>query len=99
MKIKSSEPMGIIPSGKFLTRIARKKFWEEDRPYKECEEFVLSCVECNSDKERAEIRSEIYDVIMGSKRLEGKEVYETVTEENVTETDMETSFRNLIMSA
>lgn len=95
MKIKSSKPMGITLSGKFITRIARKKYWVEDRPYTECEEFVLGCMEYTSE-ERPEIRSEIFDVIMGRKKLVGKEEYETVEEEGIEEKDEKTVLKNLL---
>ena len=72
--------MGITPSGEFLTRIVRKKYWKEDKSFEECKEFIFNCVECDSVKEREDIGVEILNVIFGSKKFIGREVYETVLE-------------------
>lgn len=38
------EQLHFSMDGEFLTAIARDWFWKMDKPYKKCEELLLSCM-------------------------------------------------------
>lgn len=60
-------------SGEFITDLARRLFWEEDKDYKEVEAILL---ECFGDIEMPEINKRvlIQDIIEGKKKLVGDNV-------------------------
>lgn len=61
--------------GEFLTAIARDWFWNMDKPYKKCEELLLSCMMGGNEEEKRHV---CQDIIEGRKRLVGVNEFELV---------------------
>lgn len=45
------EQLHFSMDGEFLTAIARDWFWKMDKPYKKCEELLLSCMMGGNEEE------------------------------------------------
>lgn len=61
--------------GEFLTAIARDWFWNMDKPYKKCEELLLSCMMGGNEEEKRHV---CQDIIEGRKKLVGVNEFELV---------------------
>lgn len=61
--------------GEFLTAIARDWFWKMDKPYKKCEELLLSCMMGGNEEEKRHV---CQDIIEGRKKLVGVNEFELV---------------------
>lgn len=46
------EQLHFSMDGEFLTAIARDWFWNMDKPYKKCEELLLSCMMGGNEEEK-----------------------------------------------
>ena len=67
--------------GEFVTDFVRTRFWDDKRPYKECEDLILDCFDGLSPQEAREIAQAI---IEGRKKLVGVNTFELVDDgENV----------------
>lgn len=62
-------------NGEFLTAIARDWFWNMDKPYKKCEELLLSCMMGGNEEEKRHV---CQDIIEGWKKLVGVNEFELV---------------------
>lgn len=47
------EQLHFSMDGEFLTAIARDWFWNMDKPYKKCEELLLSCMMGGNEEKKA----------------------------------------------
>lgn len=61
--------------GEFLTAIARDWFWNMDKPYKKCEELLLSCMMGGNEEKKRHV---CQDIIEGWKKLVGVNEFELV---------------------
>lgn len=69
--------------GQFVCDLARTWFWDEDKPYAQCEELILSCLGGNDLSER-ELKLIAQEIIEGRKKLVGVNSFELVDDnENV----------------
>lgn len=69
------EQLHFSMDGEFLTAIARDWFWNMDKPYKKCEELLLSCMMGGNEEEKRHV---CQDIIEGRKRLVGVNEFELV---------------------
>lgn len=69
------EQLHFSMDGEFLTAIARDWFWNVDKPYKKCEELLLSCMVGDDDEQKRHI---CQDIIEGRKKLVGINEFELV---------------------
>lgn len=69
------EQLHFSMDGEFLTAIARDWFWNMDKPYKKCEELLLSCMMGGNEEEK---RYVCQDIIEGRKKLVGVNEFELV---------------------
>ena len=69
------EQLHFSMDGEFLTAIARDWFWNMDKPYKKCEELLLSCVMGGNEEEKRHV---CQDIIEGRKKLVGVNEFELV---------------------
>lgn len=60
------EQLHFSMDGEFLTAIARDWFWNMDKPYKKCEELLLSCMMGGNEEEKRHV---CQDIIEGRKNL------------------------------
>ena len=52
------EQLHFSMDGEFLTAIARDWFWNMDKPYKKCEELLLSCMMGGNEEEKRRCHAE-----------------------------------------
>ena len=69
------EQLHFSMDGEFLTAIARDWFWNMDKPYKKCEELLLSCMMGGNEEEKRHV---CQDIIEGRKKLVGVNEFELV---------------------
>lgn len=69
------EQLHFSMDGEFLTAIARDWFWNMDKPYKKCEELLLSCMTGGNKEEKRHV---CQDIIEGRKKLVGVNEFELV---------------------
>lgn len=69
------EQLHFSMDGEFLTAIARDWFWKMDKPYKKCEELLLSCMMGGNEEEKRHV---CQDIIEGRKKLVGVNEFELV---------------------
>ena len=69
------EQLHFSMDGEFLTAIARDWFWNMDKPYKKCEELLLSCMTGGNEEEKRHV---CQDIIEGRKKLVGVNEFELV---------------------
>lgn len=69
------EQLHFSMDGEFLTAIARDWFWNMDKPYKKCEELLLSCMMGGNEEEKRHV---CQDIIEGRKKLVGINEFELV---------------------
>ena len=69
------EQLHFSMDGEFLTAIARDWFWNMDKPYKKCEELLLSCMMGGNEEEKRHV---CQDIIEGRKKLVGVNAFELV---------------------
>ena len=69
------EQLHFSMDGEFLTAIARDWFWNMDKPYKKCEELLLSCMMGGNEEEKRHV---CQDIIEGRKKLVGVHEFELV---------------------
>jgi hypothetical protein len=68
-------------SGDYITNYVRDLFWEEKRPYKECEDYILDMID---DAEIEEAKQIARDIIEGRKKFEGVNEFDLVDDsENI----------------
>ena len=53
------EQLHFSMDGEFLTAIARDWFWNMDKPYKKCEELLLSCMMGGNEEEKRHVCQDI----------------------------------------
>ena len=64
--------------GEFITDLARTWFWNENRPYKDSEELIKSCISSATSKE--EYKNIALDIIEGRKKFVGVNQFELVND-------------------
>lgn len=69
------EQLHFSMDGEFLTAIARDWFWNMAKPYKKCEELLLSCMVGDDDEQKRHV---CQDIIEGRKKLVGVNEFELV---------------------
>lgn len=79
MNAVRKESVGFLVDGEWLTDLVRQWFWDENRPYEDCEELLFSCMPSpDTDEMYHTMKQIMIDILEGRKKFVGINDFELV---------------------